>query len=140
MIPFTSVSTAKNTLLLLENANVATSAVPLGAVAGVQFAAEFQFPEFGLVFQVALPAKAAAAWKTTSMTTPWSALPLDSLATAGRGEARTRAMVFITRFVRHFRFMAGECNEISFGRDLWQRLRLAINKIIHHHDIMVGCF
>ena len=49
-------------------------------------------------------------------------------------------MVFITRVVRHFRFMAGESNEISYGRDLWQRLRLAINKIIHDHDIMVGCF
>jgi hypothetical protein len=49
-------------------------------------------------------------------------------------------MVFITRVLRHFRFMAGESNEISYGRDLWQRLRLAINKIIHHHDIMVGCF
>ena len=42
--------------------------------------------------------------------------------------------------VRYFRFMAGESNEISYVRDLWQRLRLAINKIIHHHDIMVGCF
>jgi hypothetical protein len=37
-IPFTSVSAAKNTFLILENANVAVSAAPLGTVAGVQFA------------------------------------------------------------------------------------------------------
>jgi len=137
-IPFTSVSAAKNTLLILENANVAVSAAPLGTVAGVQFAAVFHVPEPGFAFQVALPAKAAVAAKNMSTPTPWSALPPDSLGTAGGGEAR--GMVFITRVVRHFRFMAGESNEISYGRDLWQRLRLAINKIIHHHDIMVGCF
>ena len=35
-----------------------------------QFAAVFQFPELGLAFQVALPAKAAVATKDISMTTP----------------------------------------------------------------------
>jgi len=107
----------------LENANVAVSAAPLGTVAGVQFAAVFHVPEPGFAFQVALPAKAAVAAKNMSTPTPWSALPPDSLGTAGGGEAR--GMVFITRVVRHFRFMAGESNEISYGRDLWQRLRLA---------------
>src|SRR6476619_4894110 len=62
-IPFTSVSAAKDTFLVLENANVAMSAAPLGIVAGVQFAAVFHVPEFGLAFQVALPAKAAVATK-----------------------------------------------------------------------------
>ena len=103
-IPFTSVSAAKNTCLILENANVAVSAAPLGIVAGVQFAAVFQFPEFGLAFQVAPPARAAVAAQNMSTPTPPSALPLDSLGTAARGKAR--AMVFITRFIRLFRFTA----------------------------------
>src|SRR5438552_2744440 len=109
-IPFTSVSAAKNTLLLLENANVAMSAAPLGIVAGVQFAAAFQFPELGFALQVALPAKAAVAAKNRSMMTPWSTPRPDSLETGGGAVARTRAMVFITRFVRHFRFMCDESN------------------------------
>src|SRR5207248_9624175 len=103
-IPFTSVSATKNTCLTLENANVAVSAAPLGIVAGVQFAAAFHVPEPGFAFQVALPAKAAVATKNISTTTPRSTLPLDNLATAGAGEAR--GMVFITRVVRHFSFMA----------------------------------
>jgi hypothetical protein len=86
------------------------SAAPLGILAGVQFAAAFQFPEPGLVFQVALPAKAAVAAKDMSMITPWTALPLDSLR-AGEGEAR--GVVFITRLVRHFRFMV--VNPTRFG-------------------------
>jgi hypothetical protein len=98
----------------LENANVARSAVALGTVAGVQFAAVFQFPEFGLAFQVALPAKAAVATKHINITTPWSTLALESLGTASKGETRARAMVFIMSFATHFRFMAGESNEISF--------------------------
>src|SRR5205823_8631713 len=76
-IPFTSVSAAKNTCLILENANVAVSAAPLGIVAGVQFAAVFQFPELGFALQVALPAKAADATKDISTTTPRRTLPLE---------------------------------------------------------------
>jgi hypothetical protein len=129
-IPFTSVSAAKNTRVILEKANVAMSAVPLGIVAGVQFAAVFQFPEPGLAFQVALPPKAAVAAQNMSTPTPPSALPLDSLGTAARG------MVFITSFVRLFRFMAGESNEISSGRDLLQNSRLAIDKVVHDNDVL----
>jgi hypothetical protein len=98
----------------LESAKVAMSAVPFGIVAGVQFAAVFQFPELGLAFQVALPAKAAVATKHSNITTPWSTLALESLGTASKGETRARAMVFIMSFATHFRFMAGESNEISF--------------------------
>jgi len=99
----------------LENANVAVSAAPLGTVAGVQFAAVFHVPEPGFAFQVALPAKAAVAAKNMSTPIPWSALPLDSLGTASGAETRIRAMFFIIGFVKDFRFMGGESNEISCG-------------------------
>src|SRR5436190_1788962 len=84
-IPFTSVSAAKNTFLMLENANVAVSAAPLGTVAGVQFAAVFHVPEPGFAFQVALPAKAAVAAKNMSTPTPWSALPWTVLEKLAEG-------------------------------------------------------
>ena len=45
------------TLVVLENANVAMSYRPLGTVAGVQLLAVFQSPEPGLAFHVALPPK-----------------------------------------------------------------------------------
>jgi hypothetical protein len=131
---------AKNTLLILENANVAVSPAALGIVAGVQFAAVFHVPDPGFAFQVALPAKAAVAAKNMSMPSPWSALLLDSLGTAGGGEAGTREMVVITSFVRDFRFMGGESNEISSGRGLSRGLRLAINEIIHDDDVAGGRF
>ena len=114
-IPFTSVSAAKNTRVILENANVAVSAAPSGIVAGLQFAAVFHVPEPGFAFQVALPAKAAVATKDISTTTPRRTLPLDSLGTASGAETRIRAMFFIIGFVRDFRFMGGESNEISCG-------------------------
>ena len=69
-----------------------------------------------------------------STPTPPSALPLDSLGTAAGGKAR--AMVFITRFVRLFRFMAGKSNDISSGRDLRQNSRLAIDKVVHDNDVL----
>ena len=139
-IPFTSVSAEKNTFFVAENANVAVSVAPLGIVAGVQFAAVFHVPEPGFVFQVALPAKAAVATKNRSITTPQCTLPLNSLGTAGGGEARPRDMVVITTFVRDFRFMGGGSNEISSGRGLSRGLRLAINEIIHDDDIAGGRF
>jgi hypothetical protein len=43
--------------LILEVANVAVSAEPLGTVAGVQLLAVFQSILAGVAFQVALPAK-----------------------------------------------------------------------------------
>lgn len=55
-MPFTSVLAEMETPLVLEDANVAVSNGPLGMVGGVQFAAWFQSPVAGLVFQVALPA------------------------------------------------------------------------------------
>jgi len=66
-IPFTSVSAARNTRVILENANVAVSAAPLGIVAGVQFAAAFHFPEPGFALQVALPAKLLFTVKSRSV-------------------------------------------------------------------------
>jgi len=112
------------------------SAAPLGIVAGVQFAAVFHVPEPGFVFQVALPAKAGVATEDINITTPWSTIALDSLGTASGGETRTRAMVFIMSFATHFRFMAGESNEISSGRDLLQNSRLAIHKVVHDNDVL----
>jgi len=57
VIPLTSVFADIETLVVLENANVAVSAELLGTVAGVQFVAVFQSPEVGLRSQVASPAK-----------------------------------------------------------------------------------
>jgi hypothetical protein len=44
--------------VMFDVSKVATSVGALGTVAGVQFAAVFQSPLVGLVFQVALPAQA----------------------------------------------------------------------------------
>src|SRR5438046_2387418 len=58
-MPLTSVLLGPDTKtpVVLEDANVAVSDGPLGMVGGVQFAAWFQSPVAGLVFQVALSAK-----------------------------------------------------------------------------------
>src|SRR5215475_8227583 len=55
VMPLTSVSSDIEGPML-ERANVATSAGPLGTVAGVQFSAVFQSPDVGLRFHWALPA------------------------------------------------------------------------------------
>ena len=55
-IPSTCVLADIETLVILEETNVAVSAAPLGTTMGVQFAALFQFPLPGLRFHVALPA------------------------------------------------------------------------------------
>ena len=60
---FTVTALARLMPVVLEAPNVATSALPLGTVAGVQFAAVFQSPLVGLRFQVALPANEWAAIK-----------------------------------------------------------------------------
>ena len=67
---FTSMSAVTETLVMLEVANVAVSAKPLGTVAGVQLLAMFQLLLGGAVFQVALPAKdwAAINHEKTQMT------------------------------------------------------------------------
>src|SRR5262245_48889643 len=53
----TSVLAAENSrLVILEPANLATSAGPLGTVSGVQLAGLFQSLSTGSAFQVALPA------------------------------------------------------------------------------------
>jgi len=56
-MPLTSALNAMKGLLLLEDANVAVSAVPLGTVVGVQLVAVNQSPVAGFAFQVALPAR-----------------------------------------------------------------------------------
>ena len=58
VIPLTSMSAESKTVVLFEVANVATSEGPFGGPPVVQFPAAFQLPVRGLVFQVALPAKA----------------------------------------------------------------------------------
>lgn len=58
MLP-TSVEAEKERLVVSEAPNVATLEGPFGTVDGVQFAAVFQSPEAGLVFHLALPAKAS---------------------------------------------------------------------------------
>ena len=57
VIPLTSVFADIETLVVLENANVAVSAELLGTVIGAQFVAVFQSSEPGLRSHVALPAK-----------------------------------------------------------------------------------
>ncbi len=54
------------TPLVLEDANVAVSDGPLGMVGGVQFAAWFQLPVAGLVFQAALSANVVLAVESRS--------------------------------------------------------------------------
>ena len=56
-MPLTSVSSELETPVILEDANVAVSAGPLGGPPGVQLPAVFQSPVVGLASQVALPAK-----------------------------------------------------------------------------------
>ncbi len=65
-MPLTSVSAEMETLLVLEDANVAVSEGPLGMVGGVQFAAWFQSPVAGFIFHVALPAKVLLAVESRS--------------------------------------------------------------------------
>lgn len=55
-MPLTSVFAEMATCVLFERAKVAVSADPFGTVIGIQLAAVFQSPEWGLCFQVALPA------------------------------------------------------------------------------------
>jgi hypothetical protein len=57
-IVLTSAEPESDTSGMVEKANVAVSAAPLGTVAGDQFAAVFQSLETGFAFQVALRAKA----------------------------------------------------------------------------------
>jgi len=66
-IPFTSVLSESETLVLLEIANVAVSDAPFGTVAGVQLAAVFQSGLVGLFFHVALPARASMATMRLTM-------------------------------------------------------------------------
>ena len=65
-MPLTSVSAEMETLLVLEDANVAVSEGPLGMVGGVQFAAWFQSLVAGLVFHVALLTKVLPAVESRS--------------------------------------------------------------------------
>ena len=62
----TSVLAEVETAVVFEEANVAVSDEPLGTVAGDQLLAVFQSPEAGLVFEVALPAKALCAAENRS--------------------------------------------------------------------------
>ena len=55
-MPLTSVSAEMETPVMLEDANVAVSAEPLGGPPAVQLTAVFQSPVAGLASQVALPA------------------------------------------------------------------------------------
>ena len=66
-MPLTSALNAMKGLLLLEDANVAVSAGPLGTVVSVQLVAVNQSPVAGLAFQVALPAKLLLAVERTSV-------------------------------------------------------------------------
>jgi hypothetical protein len=65
-ISFTSVLAERETPVILDALNVAVSEGPFGTDDGVQFAAVFQSPELGLVFHVALPAKAPSVAETAS--------------------------------------------------------------------------
>ena len=56
-MPLTSVFDEMETPVILEDANVAVSAGPLGGPPAVQFAGVFQSPVAGLANHVALPAK-----------------------------------------------------------------------------------
>ena len=63
VMPFTSVFVEIATSLVFDKPNVATSADPLGTVAGLQFVTVFQSPEAGLRSHIALPAWAKLAMK-----------------------------------------------------------------------------
>jgi hypothetical protein len=67
-IPFTSVLAEREMLVVLDVANVAVSDELSGMVDGVQLLAVFQSPEPGLVFHVALPAKAMPCPQSRSST------------------------------------------------------------------------
>ena len=56
MIPSTVVNAEKLMLVMVEELNVAVSAVPLGGPPADQLSPLFQSPDTGLVSQVALPA------------------------------------------------------------------------------------
>jgi hypothetical protein len=84
-MPFTSVLAERETPVVFEAANVAVSDGSLGMVGGVQFAAWFQSPVAGLVFQVALPAKVllAVEIRTSNIAT---VINNDGNRRRGRGE------------------------------------------------------
>ena len=102
-MPFTSVSAEIETPLVLEDANVAVSNGPLGMVGGVQFAAWFQPPVAGLVFQVALPAKVLLAVESRSSNIA-TVTNNDGKRRRGRGEGTAsdideeRRIVFFINF------------------------------------------
>ena len=64
--PFTSVAAEMETPVIVEVANVAVSADPLGGPPAVQLPAVFQSPVAGLAFHVALPAKLLLAVESRS--------------------------------------------------------------------------
>ena len=78
-IPFTSVLAERETLVVFEASNVAVSEEPFGTVDGVQFAAVFQSPEPGVVFHVALPAKAVLWLESKSNSAAVTKLPAGPL-------------------------------------------------------------
>src|SRR4030095_1567332 len=67
-IPFSVTLDERETLLTLEDSNVATSDRPFGTVAGVQLTAVFQSLLAGLKFQVALPASNGIGFNTIRST------------------------------------------------------------------------
>jgi hypothetical protein len=69
-MPLISTVVGMETAVVLETANVAVSASPLGTVAGIQFAAVFQSPVVGLRSQVALPPWAVCKLKETNKSRP----------------------------------------------------------------------
>jgi len=66
-MPLTSVLAERDTPVVLEEANVAVSAEPLGGPPAVQLVAVFQSPVAGLAFHVALPAKLLLAVESRSV-------------------------------------------------------------------------
>ena len=67
LMPLTSVLAERETPVILENANVAVSADPLGGPPADQLPAVFQSPVAGLAFHLALPAKLLLAVESRSV-------------------------------------------------------------------------
>jgi hypothetical protein len=67
LMPLTSVLAERETPVILENANVAVSADPLGGPPAVQLPAVFQSPLTGLASHEALPAKLLLAVESRSV-------------------------------------------------------------------------
>src|SRR5205807_10427344 len=65
-LPLTSALAERETPVILEVANVAVSAGPLGGPPAVQLPAVFQSPVAGLAFHLALPAKLLLAVESSS--------------------------------------------------------------------------